>query len=113
MEVESGKYLVNFMTNHPLTLELCHRGDVIEVPVMMAEPLVRDTVLAPMPDETPVSRGPRHEPSKIIGVNITEAEYAALAKAREELSPVAPPPPGELPEPINLPKSRGKRDAAE
>lgn len=92
-EVVEQTYRWRFMGNHPLTGALRHIGSIDRLPVYVGDQLVREGQLVPAPGEEPYDAITRAEPSKIIGVNITEAEYLAgehLRGVRSEVVATAP-----------------------
>ncbi len=90
MDVPSGKFRWTIMGNHPVEGTMRFNGDVDELPLHDGEKLVESGHCVKMPDEAPEVESPRPEPSKIIGVNITEEQYLAKEEAEDDASEVAP-----------------------
>lgn len=84
VELKTKKYRWRFMAVNPLTDELRHIGDVDELPEVVAKPFIKDQQLYEVPEDTVVGNAPRDEPSRLIGINISERDYLLGEHLRDQ-----------------------------
>lgn len=88
-----AKYYWQFMGTHPETGELRFAGDVDELAPELGARLVASGHCRQVPDEVPAQLTPRDEPSMIVGINISEEEFARGERVRAAREQVLATPP--------------------
>lgn len=86
MDVPSGKFQWLHMGNHPVEGHICFPGDVDELPAHDGRRLAEAGLVVQVSDDIAEQDALRPEPSRLIGINTTEEEEIARARAASDIS---------------------------